>query len=353
MNLEELFGSTARIGEPDLPPDVLGGVRSAQTRRRRRLLIAAPVVCAAIAAGLHWPTAVLGREPTGPAGLVSTPTASASPTETEPAVPAPPVVVGISGSHAERLDLFTGARTDLGPARSITLHRGQPWLSRPGATCHDTVVTPNGSFDPHGEVPVLEVSPDGKTLAFYRQTGPASVDYPNMLCASRFLVLRDVATGVERSWAANDGSLEGLSWSADSRRLAFTFRGCCGDDSPIVQVLDTSAPPGDLDGIAALPNGPDGCEKRLPVFSGQTLLVVVRCYIDNGTSPSTDELRDASSDTQVMALNPDTDTVTADVSGQHLLVFSYSPGPTLKLVAINVRQRSSRPLSEPLSSAHW
>ena len=56
MNLDELFDQAARVAEPGLPADVLGGVRRAQAQRRRRQLIAVPVACVVIAAGVLVPT---------------------------------------------------------------------------------------------------------------------------------------------------------------------------------------------------------------------------------------------------------------------------------------------------------
>lgn len=349
MNLDDLFDQAARFAEPDVPPDVLGGVRQVQAKRRRRQLVAVPLACLVIAISALTPALLLDRGERGPA----TPPATAPPTTPPPSTPEPTAVVGVSGDHAVRIELPSGARTDLGPAHAVTLHAGQLWRSRPGAACDDAILTPTASFDARGEVPALEVSPDGRTLAFVREAGPASVDYPDMPCARRSLVLRDLATGVERSWSADDGSLWGLSWSADSRQLAYTFNSCCGDYSPEVHLLDITAAPGNAYDVPSPPGPTDGCTNDTPVFSSQGLLLLVRCPTQDGNARDSFELRDGSTGTQVMTLPPYTATVTADASGQHLLALVSSPTPSWRLYAIRPHGDFQLGLSQALADPHW
>lgn len=353
MNLDELFDQAARVAEPGLPADVLGGVRRAQAQRRRHQLIGVPIACVVIAAGVLVPTVLSQRNGASPGPTTTAPPTTAPPT-TPPAAPEPTVVVGIDGDHAVRMDLSTGARTDLGKAVAVTMHAGLPWLARPKAPCETTVITPTGSFDAHGDVRRLEVSPDGKTLAFIREVGPPPPDYnDNLRCGTASLVLRDVATGAERTWNADMNNLGSLSWSAGSRRLAFSINVCCGDNDPRVRVLDTGSQAGDVDAIPELPLSASGCMPHQPVFAGEALLVAVECYADSG---STFELRDATSDASIMELSPDTDSLAADASGQHLLVSTFAagqPGARLHLFAIGLRDHNQRELSVPLSDPHW
>jgi hypothetical protein len=354
MNLDELFEHAARVAEPDLPADVLGDVRRAQARHRRRQLIAVPVACITIAAALLVPTVLLEDDEPVPVSPITRITPTAPAPTTPAAAPEPTVLVGLSAGHAVRLDLSTGTRIDLGAARAVTLHEGKPWLSRSRASCDDTIVTPAASFDAHGEVPALEVSPDGRTLAFVRESGPASKDYPDMPCASRSLVLRDLGTGTERSWSADDGSIWGLTWSADSRRLAYTFNGCCGDYSPDVHDLDIAAAPGAAYDVLSPPVPTDGCTNDTPVFAGQTLLLLVKCFSQDGGPSDTYELRDATTGSLVVRLSSDIDAVRADASGQHLLAHAGAPGGSQgSLLAIRLRDHYQRQLSEAVSDPHW
>jgi dipeptidyl aminopeptidase/acylaminoacyl peptidase len=358
MNLDELFDQAARVAEPGLPADVLGGVRRAQAQRRRHQLIAVPVACLVIAAGVLVPTVLFQRDGAAPGPLTTAPPTTAPPT-TPPARPAPTVLVGINGDHAVRVDLSTGARTDLGKAVAVTAHAGLPWLARPKAPCETSVITPTGSFDAHGDVRGMEVSPDGKTLAYIREIGPPPSDYnDNLRCGAAFLVLRDVATGVERTWAGDDANLGSLTWSADGRQVAFSINYCCGDDDPLVRVLDTSGPSGDVDAATELPRvTPVECSPRFPVFAGNLLLLGVQCNRDaspTDAGPVTFELRDAHTDQVLRALPANLAALTSDASGQHLLAYvSTQDTPQPHLLAISLRDASQRELTPSLADPHW
>jgi hypothetical protein len=202
-------------------------------------------------------------------------------------------------------------------------------------------------------VSAIEVSPDGKTLAFIRDSSPPDPDYPDSdPCGSTFLVLRDLATGVERSWPGEDGSLSSLAWSSDSRQLAYVFIGCCGDYSPTVHVLDTATAPRDPYDVPGPTDAATNCMLDSPAFAGQRLLVNAECYDDRGFN----ELRDGATGGMIMQLPDGTRGIRADASGQHLLVTAFTDTAKARVVTLYVVRpgdRYVRKLSETLSDPHW
>jgi hypothetical protein len=356
MNLDELFDTTARLGEPEPRGDVMARIRQAQARRRRAQLIAVPTAAIAVVAAVLVPTALIqtGKPATPPATRPTQQVTQA------PLEPEPKVFVALAGSRAVKVDVASGHRTDLGPADAVTVHQGQPWLARSHGTCADSVVPPGGAgvFDARGAVGALAVSPDGTMLAYSRAATPPGPDEQDVLpCGEHALVLRDLRTGSERVWSATAGSLESLSWSADGSRLAFTQVVCC-TDGETVRVLTVSERATAIDRIFALPDehhddAGNYCRYRFPVFVGDDLLVDEECSTPDGAT-RTFELKHADTGVLVLQLPADLIGIAADAQGHHLLVTLYgTPETSGTLLALNVADRTSRRLGDNLDSAHW
>ncbi len=133
------------------------------------------------------------------------------------------------------------------------------------------------------------VSPDGHTLAYARPTPPGG-------CANT-VVVRDLATGGERSWGYPDdpdhqsalyvdGSISRLAWAPDSRRLAYTL----SYEGDTVAVLDTVTH-SDLAQTTEVVVPGGGGDSRHPVWQASTgRLAVVNsvfacCYDDDYAGP--------------------------------------------------------------------
>jgi dipeptidyl aminopeptidase/acylaminoacyl peptidase len=219
-------------------------------------------------------------------------------------------------------------------------------------------VGPEGtSFDAGGEVSSLAVSPDGKTVAYSRASGPASPDYPDMRCSARALVLRDLVSGDERTWASGEGSVSTIAWSADGTRLGFIEHPCCGDDDPLAFVVDAAAAPSGLDQLPPVVNPASDrgyCTTRAVVFVDDHVLLGHECASPTGTSDSV--LVDASSGDLVATLPQSATGICVDRSGRHLLVEGHVPGSapgTRALFSVDTESKTSRLLYDALSGGAW
>jgi hypothetical protein len=99
----------------------------------------------------------------------------------------------------------------------------------------------------YGRTPAI--SPDGKLLAYVAET--FSVAHGEILTG---IVVRDLASGAQRTWALPDPAayIPAMSWSPDGRHLAVTTAVL----SPVTVVLDTTAPGRTLGAARRLPLPP-------------------------------------------------------------------------------------------------
>jgi hypothetical protein len=165
------------------------------------------------------------------------------------------------------------------------------------------------------------VSPDGKKLA-YVADDPRSEE-----CYSERLVVRDLASGTERSFstytsAKPPDALSHLSWAPDSRHLA---AGQGWENSVRVIVLDTASE-GSMQEPTTVPDG-DGVYFS-PVYLGDSL--VVRWSDDDLFDPTPDQIVSVEPSTGrvLSTLVPDVfgTPVAADSTGRHLLYSRAHPG---------------------------
>jgi WD40-like Beta Propeller Repeat len=194
------------------------------------------------------------------------------------------------------------------------------------------------------------VSPDGEKLA-YATAGPPAADgrprCPNVV------VVRDLRTGAERSWAYPDdrdhgtalyqeSSIVEMAWAPDSNRLAYTL----AYEGDSVSVLDTGRDH-DLGETleVVVPGG--GGDSRHPAWQATSgRLAVVNsafecCYDDNYTGPPKTLLVDPDQRLSTGLLPPGQrpDALDFDSSGDHLLyveggaLYRQSPRAAPVLVA--------------------
>ena len=339
MRFDELFQESARLQEPPLPGDVVGGVHRAQARRRRlQALVASPLVVLAVV------TAV-ALIPGGGGKHISPPLTSASPT-TESAMPA--LLEGIKNGRLVGVRTSTGHTGDEGPATAFA----GSWIARPAGSCRSHIVEVSSShtFDVTGAVGAMAVSPDHRTLAYARSAAAGDPGTPEYPCGMDALVLRDVATGSERVWTGDDGVISALSWSPDSTHLAFQAVSCC-DASTEIKDLEVSRPPGPVSAVTSVqPEGETLFHD--PVWSGDTLLVLRDIIDTTGNGADSYDVVDLAG--TVVATLP-AQGVSLDVHDGWLLVALYgSPETPGSLIALRAgRQTQPITLGTGYDQAHW
>lgn len=238
--LRAALRDTAGRAAPD-PSGVEHVLTTATRRRRRRTAAASSLAVAALL--LIAGVTVLGDDPTAEVRTVP----ATRTTTSRPAPPPTAVAVTAQGAVVV-VDTATGriVRTPA-PVGSAAADQ-KPVRTPDGATVYFAKRGVDCGFDTLFEVPVdgrraprrltsglaAAFSPDGTKLAYVNTQG----------CVAANLVVRDVATGVERFWEPGPnsrhvfttGGLDAVDWAPDNRRVAFQF------DGGGVYVLDTLVP---------------------------------------------------------------------------------------------------------------
>ena len=220
-----------------------------------RLILAAALVAAAVVAG---GSALIGRG-------VRTPAEGPGWLRAGPAGPMPSqVVVWTGGFKIQVLSSRTG-RVVRTLANNVALYQGLPTIavSPTGIVYFDTArgtargpeqwieSTPltGGPITPIGPGDTPAISPDGRLLAYLAWTVkiyPPNTPARDMTSEPEAIVVRNLETGAVRRWAFTSDvpAITGLSWSPDSRFLAYaSLSWSSGFQPPLhtTQLLDTRA----------------------------------------------------------------------------------------------------------------
>lgn len=334
MRYDQLFREAAAHGEPPLPLGVVEQVSRARGRRtRRQLLVAAPLAVAAV-------VAAVALSPLGDGQTAPDPRTFASAAPGEPAS----FFALLDGRAVQEPTGDGNLIQDLGPAEAVAPATGGAWISRSTGTCRSRVELRGSDratgFDPHGAVPELALSPDGRQLAYARTVADPIITEDGDGCGSSDLIVRDIARGTERIWSHSTGSgaISSLSWAADSTRVAFQTVVCC-DRSTTLYVLDTTTNPVVISRLPERKIAPNRAALHDaffhdPAFAGNELLVLGDFSGDvSAAGVPTGYAVVTSAGEVVAALQEEGVSLDADASGQHLLVALYggqSPGNLLR-----------------------
>ena len=224
--------------------------RRQRDRRRRavRLILAAALAAAAVAAG---GSGLIGRG-------VRTPAQGPRWLPAGPVRPMPSqVVVWTGGFKIQVLSSRTG-RVVRTLASNVGLYQGIPTIAvspagivyfaparGPGQWIESTPLT-GGPITTIGPGDMPAISPDGRLLAYLAWTVkiyPPSTPAGDMTSTPEAIVVRNLETGAVRSWAFTSDvpAISSLSWSPDSRFLAYTSLSWASGQPPpdTTQLLDT------------------------------------------------------------------------------------------------------------------
>lgn len=175
----------------------------------------------------------------------------------------------------------------------------------------------------------VAVSPDGQFVAYSQ---PTELREGQATTRREDLVVKDLTTGTERRWenaAPTDpelaADLGSLSWSSDSRRVAFHIR---YEDGVEVRILDTDAGESVLDGLRVAP--PEGSAFAWPAYrgrSGALAMVEQRGGLDPSIAPERFAIVEVDAPTghvRATLAEPARPVIGMDfdITGQHLLVLT-------------------------------
>lgn len=175
----------------------------------------------------------------------------------------------------------------------------------------------------------VAVSPDGRSIAYSRTTDARD---GRATARREDLVVQDLTTGTERRWenaAPTDpdltADLGSLSWSSDSRSVAFHIR---FEDGVEVRILDIDEGGSVLDGHRVMP--PEGSAFAWPAYrgrSGALAVVEQRGGPDPSIAPerfAIVDVDDSTGDVRATLAHPARPVIGLDfdVTGQHLLVLT-------------------------------
>lgn len=355
-----------RIAEGAEPPERLRNSVDEKIKNttRRRLVagmgVAALVIAAAGLAGYILRDGERTSEVGSITDSTAAPVAGKPPAGTsQPPAPEPDTIVAartdgrvveMSADGTERRTLLDGER---GSAETVSLTPDGRAVYV-GLSTGNIVRIPMSGGDPvvvtKGSNPA--VSPDGTRLAY---VSPRA--YPP---DPHFIVVRDLATGIEQRWRWTNQSFEaaeylegGLSWAPDGRRLSF---GVAYESPPDVRVLDTTKTV-ELRDVPPLRVHADDAEVGPGRFRGGkgTLVVDTDCcwpeYEMHGVPGRLLEV-DPDTGTVLAELQKHSDTVHLvdfDRSGRHML---FSVGST-SLASWTEDEPGSRLIGTGIVAADW
>jgi hypothetical protein len=351
-------------------------------RRYRRAVTALAVVSILVAGGAVVRMLPLGARGTPPAGkviVVSSSSAAAAAGSVQPtrsgAQPGaePLVLLGGIGGDSERTAVISVATGKVlrylspppgGQALGVLSPDRRIWFEPAGdGPCGSTwraIVVRSGAIVPAlgGErgIETLALGPDGHRLALVKARPAGSG------CGHR-LVVRDLATGHERSWPLDPATRLGqLSWSPDGDLLAYELSsdGDAARSRHQLLVVRVATMRAAGDGLALKAPDP-GCMVSLPRFrAGSGRLVAAEHCADADRNLSQgralleyDPASGALGRTLVrLPGNAMITDLSVDASGRHLLVLLF-PRSSSQATAYVLRQGSLRKVLRGVFTASW